>query len=311
MNTEEQEGHLSAGTLRRFVVIAVLIAGALLAGVPAAAQQAENAAESQAPAGAPAVPPAGFSPVWKPIFKGIDAAEAGLSMPPLAVYAVRVDLRAHGISFLVTPSNGARPRETDGQKVSDFLEQYQAQAAINASPFSPVDEVENGPRDIAGLSVSRGDAYSAASSRYAALVITKRNRVWFVKPPARAKDAYNAAGGYLMILEGGRNTGSLAPRHPRSVAGLSKNGRYLYLVAIDGRQEGYSVGATQQEAAEWAHALGAFDALNLDGGGSTALAVADASGGARLLNRPIHNYIPGNERINGNNLAVFAEPLAR
>ena len=52
-------------------------------------------------------------------------------------------------------------------------------------------------------------------------------------------------------------------------------------------------------------AFGAYTALNLDGGGSTALVRSDNLGGASILNRPSG----GRERFNGNNLGVFALPL--
>ena len=57
---------------------------------------------------------------------------------------------------------------------------------------------------------------------------------------------------------------------PRSAIGIGKNGK-LYLVTIDGRKYGYSVGATFQELAEILKKLNLKEAINLDGGGSTTL----------------------------------------
>ncbi|MER5179516.1 phosphodiester glycosidase family protein [Streptomyces sp. NPDC002896] len=61
-------------------------------------------------------------------------------------------------------------------------------------------------------------------------------------------------------------------RQPRTMAGIDKRGRLL-LVTVDGRQPGVSEGLTLAEAASFMRSLGAVDALNLDGGGSTAMAV--------------------------------------
>lgn len=61
---------------------------------------------------------------------------------------------------------------------------------------------------------------------------------------------------------------------PRSAIGIGKNGK-LYLVAVDGRKYGYSVGATFQELAEILKKLNLKEALNLDGGGSTTLVAND------------------------------------
>jgi exopolysaccharide biosynthesis protein len=70
----------------------------------------------------------------------------------------------------------------------------------------------------------------------------------------------------------------------------------LLLVVIDGRRPGYSVGATLPEAARVMQSLGARDALNLDGGGSSAMVVR-----GRVVNRPSD---PGGERAVGD--GVFA-----
>ncbi|MGW3160425.1 phosphodiester glycosidase family protein [Streptomyces sp. NPDC001089] len=61
-------------------------------------------------------------------------------------------------------------------------------------------------------------------------------------------------------------------RQPRTLAGIDGRGRLL-LVTVDGRQPGVSEGFTLAEAARFMRSLGAVRALNLDGGGSTAMAV--------------------------------------
>lgn len=61
-------------------------------------------------------------------------------------------------------------------------------------------------------------------------------------------------------------------RQPRTMAGLDKQGR-LILATVDGRRPGVSEGFTLEEAARFIRSLGAVQALNLDGGGSSAMAV--------------------------------------
>jgi hypothetical protein len=254
--------------------------------------------------------PAEFTPKWQPLFRGVDYVEARKFPPnPQAIYGVRLDLRDPVIEFLVTPSNGDRPMDTDGRKTSTFLKEFKCQVAVNASPFAPVEETEGTPREILGISVSRGDAYGKASHGHAAMLITKDNKVSFAEPPFDLKNVYNAVGGFGMILEKGQNLGSDEVRHPRTAAGTSQDRHYLYLLMIDGRQPEYSVGATTGETAEWIKRLGAYTALNLDGGGSTTLVIDDGQGGVKILNRPIHNNIPGAERVNGNHLGIYAKPL--
>jgi hypothetical protein len=69
-------------------------------------------------------------------------------------------------------------------------------------------------------------------------------------------------------------------RNPRTLAGITAEGNLL-LVAVDGRQPGYSVGASFEESALIMQALCAEEAVNLDGGGSTAMTI-----GEDLINRP-------------------------
>jgi hypothetical protein len=79
----------------------------------------------------------------------------------------------------------------------------------------------------------------------------------------------------------------VASRQPRTMAGVRRDGS-LVLVTVDGRRPGWSAGVTLREGARVMRSLGARDALNLDGGGSTAMAVR-----GRAVNLPSD---PGGER---------------
>jgi hypothetical protein len=75
-------------------------------------------------------------------------------------------------------------------------------------------------------------------------------------------------------------TNQLGQRAPRSAVGQLADGRVV-LVAVDGRQPGYSVGLTNFELAQALVRLGAVTGMALDSGGSTTMAFDGA-----LLNRP-------------------------
>lgn len=70
---------------------------------------------------------------------------------------------------------------------------------------------------------------------------------------------------FTHIPEGTRST-----RNPRTAIGSSKDGKQLILVTVDGRQNA-SIGMTLTELAETMAELGAYNALNLDGGGSATM----------------------------------------
>ncbi len=58
-------------------------------------------------------------------------------------------------------------------------------------------------------------------------------------------------------------------RHPRTMIGYSTDPYKAFLVTIDGRQPGYSVGMTYAECAQLMADLGVEQSISLDGGGST------------------------------------------
>jgi hypothetical protein len=98
-------------------------------------------------------------------------------------------------------------------------------------------------------------------------------------------------------------------RNPRTALGTSRDGQRQWMVVVDGRQAG-AVGMTLRETAELLRALGAAYALNLDGGGSSALVVRDAgrTGPGSVMNRPSD---PTGERPVANAWAVVARCRAR
>jgi hypothetical protein len=85
-------------------------------------------------------------------------------------------------------------------------------------------------------------------------------------------------------------------RAPRTLAGVRSDGRLL-LVTVDGRRRGWSAGLSLFEAARLMRSLGARDALNLDGGGSSTMAV-----GRRVVSRPSDR---GGERAVSDGLFVL------
>lgn len=95
---------------------------------------------------------------------------------------------------------------------------------------------------------------------------------------------------------------SFRNRNPRTAVGIGNGGKRLLLVVIDGRRPGYSAGTTLRETADIMLALGARDAINLDGGGSSALVYRDpTTKSLRVANRPSD---PTGERAVGNALAI-------
>ena len=266
-------------------------------------------ASTNAPAGKPvdSVACARFSR-WKPIFRGVEVCEGSTEFPRrLQVHAVRVNLREPTIDFLVTPRIGNGTNAWSGRTTSEFLTEFKCQVALNGSVFDLLGKKRGDLLHVEGLSLSRGDFY-LSTNRWDALLLSTNHEVWIARSAMDTRGAYNGLSGFYALLIDGRNNGGMKDRHPRSSVGISRNGRYLILMAIDGRQSGYSDGASTGETAEWMRKLGAFNALNLDGGGSTALAIEGPDGAPVVLNRPC-GPPPGLERRVANHFGVFAQRL--
>lgn len=141
----------------------------------------------------------------------------------------------------------------------------------------------------------------------------------------RTLDVRNAVGGRPILLvdsmivrdvdtEGNDGFRAL---NPRTAVGIDRSGRRLWLAVIDGRQQGRSMGMTLRQTAELLQAVGATKALNLDGGGSSAMVIRqygnDTVNGIvkdtlRVVNRPSD---AGGERPVANALAISATCAVR
>jgi hypothetical protein len=109
--------------------------------------------------------------------------------------------------------------------------------------------------------------------------VALRVRLLSASGDSRWETARHVIGGGPRLLAGGQFVGGegFRPtfsdrRHPRTAIGRLADGRIILLV-VGGRQPYHSLGMTLLELAMLLRTLGATDALNLDGGGSSTLVV--------------------------------------
>jgi len=163
---------------------------------------------------------------------------------------------------------------------------------------APVRGVDTSPAGVAipdrGVVLAAGAAAPPASREQLGALRAGRDSVsaQVTLAPFHPREA---VGGFPVLLAGGAVAEQLDSaggpkfgpvRHPRTAVGIGAGGRRLLLVTVDGRQPSYSAGMTLAELAGVMRELGATDALNLDGGGSTTMVVAAGPGGVRVANRP-------------------------
>lgn len=255
-------------------------------------------------------------PIKQTLYEGVTYRRVVQYLPrPMIAHVLTIDTKAKGIEFLVTPPDSEGSTPLRARTTSQFLEEFGVQVAVNGGGFSPW--WSRGPADYyphvgdpvapTGFTASNGDVYwteSATEGVPPVLFISRRNALSFNRKPNRV---HSAISGDRMLLLKGEIVPDLdhTEREPRTALGINRNGRYLYLVVVDGRQPFYSEGATFVELAQLLLDHGAYQAMSLDGGGSSTLVIEGEDGQPVILNSPIDHYIPGTERPVGTHLGVF------
>ncbi len=268
---------------------------------------------------------------WTTKFVGVDIAAGQLAAPEAGeviqqVLCVRVDLSNPEVKLFTTPKCTDCTGDTRAENTSRFLERNDLQVAVNGGFYSSsgggglVNIPLGTAQDVFGLAISEGAVVSPADNAdYRATLLFTSNNVATFLPNAASPDTtgiYTAISGNRPLLIDGVNANTPNPgdRDPRTALGISPDRRYLYLLTVDGRQSdrlgltGWSAGADWYETGEWLRRFGAWDAINVDGGGSTTMVVADTNCGAFRTNRS--SFVAATptrvERIVGHNFGVRA-----
>ena len=255
-------------------------------------------------------------PAQETIFKGVEyIREVQQSPRPLVVHVIRIDLRTPGLSFLVTPGDPDAEYPLEARTTSAFLDEFDLQVAVNGDGFEPWSSNSlfsyyphsGDPVDPIGFAASNGRIYSEDTDDEPTLYISKTNRARFNQPPGKI---HNAISGNQMIVVRGKAPQNLDDdSQPRTAIGLDKKMRTLIIAVVDGRQPGYSQGATLDELAGIMIDHGAYNAMNLDGGGSSTLVRQGLLNRPQVLNSPVDHSIPSRQRVVGNHLGIYVKPV--
>ncbi len=219
---------------------------------------------------------------------------------PMVVRVLKVNLGAPGVHLGGTTS-AQRKRTT-----SSYAKLVGAAAATNGDFFSYATYRTTGL--AAGNGVKWADTQDDSTSANLAFDDAGRVETFdagrtLVFDPTWMKGVVS---GHPQLVNNGvtlaTNPGSSActSRNPRSAVGLSQDKKTLYLAVVDGRSS-TSAGMTCTEVAALMKGFGAFEAFNLDGGGSSTMYLR----GRGVVNRPSD----GSERVVANHLAIYAPRL--
>jgi len=128
-------------------------------------------------------------------------------------------------------------------------------------------------------------------------------KTWFVPDFEQINFAIGAG---TMLLNNGKATEithDVAGAQPRTAVGTSKDGKTLYLVTVDGRQS-IARGMTLPQLQTFLRDYRIYNAVNLDGGGSTTLVARDPEDGK---NKVINTPSDGSLRAVANGIGVVSD----
>jgi hypothetical protein len=216
---------------------------------------------------------------------------------PWAIHLVEVDLLRCQLGLAVTRAPDQRGKLGGHARVSDMAvgrDGVGALVAVNGDFFTPEGTPlgpEVTPDALRSLRARPVMGWSPGSAPWIGQARIERDTVLAVGPWRLAGQWEDGVviGGYPELLDAGypvgdllvsENPGFAASRHPRTAVGVGPGG-VLWIVVVDGRQGEYSLGMTLPELATLFESLGATEALNLDGGGSSVMVVR-----GRMLSHP-------------------------
>lgn len=219
---------------------------------------------------------------WESITEGILYTNFTSDQIPLRWHLVSIDLHNPKIQPIAYPTLKQVQGKTSfmGKTTWQFLKESNAIVALNANPFQAPFTSLLPQRSIVGLYINQGRLISPAIARYSALCFEKQEQRWIPSiisnqtqsPPQTEL----AIGGFFTILkEGDIQKLPSCSLDSRTAIGITKDKRYLFILYVEGENKKESTGLSYEESALILQAVGAWDALQMDGGGSASLSVTE------------------------------------
>jgi GH25 family lysozyme M1 (1,4-beta-N-acetylmuramidase)/uncharacterized protein YraI len=247
------------------------------------------------------------------IFKGVTYYRTERTSPHrLVTHVLEIDMRnVDALRFLVTPPLRDTIPPLCTRTTSQFLDDHDMQIAVNGDEYQYLDPEDFPPQNFcasgdpvipASLAASRGKVYSQKQASRPTLYINQKNEITFDTPKGKI---YNAISGERLLISKGKKIAGLDTQNlqPRTAVGINRNGRWMHLIVVDGR-ESASEGASFSQLADILVSYGVYSAMSFDGGGSSTMVIEGVDRRPRLLNTPVNENTVGKERAVANHLGI-------
>lgn len=258
------------------------------------------------------------SPTNSP-FAGVRIFSESRTNPPNRLYAAVIDLTNPRVRLSVSRGgpdpDGDGPWQTTLMQPTQIAQREGFDLVVNGDFFHAqgVKDAEGTNSTycpevwstVTGPSASDGKVWAIATNARPSLLIYADRSVEIRTISRPGTNVLSAIAGNTMLVKDGVVLAlDNKVRHPRTVVGLDKDRKRLVLLVVDGRKPGIARGMSYHELAQEMLRLGCYNALNLDGGGSSVMALRDkTSGKMTILNAPTD----GRERAVANVLGVTVD----
>ena len=264
-------------------------------------------------------------PAWGEIsftnhpFAGIAIYSETRPQPPTRLFVAEIDLTNPKVRLRVSPGgsdpDGPGPWQTTLMSPTRIAAREHMCLVVNGDFFrargiKDAEGTNSAFRSeiwsaVSGPAVTDGKVWATSPNPRPCLVVGTNREVTIEMLEHPSPDDWEVVAGNTMLIEMGvpvPQTNQM--RHPRTAVGLDARRTKLVILVVDGRKPGIAVGMSYDELATEMIRLGCRDAINLDGGGSSVMAIRDpAKGDFRILNEPSD----GRERAVANVLGVSVE----
>ena len=222
--------------------------------------------------------------LWEPVAGGIERFDFENPNIPLIYHIVKIHLDNENLQLVYFPDETTKKSisgKFTGMKTSVFAKKTDCTVAINASPF----DGRFFKKKIVGIHSFNKTVFSGANNKYAAIGFSNsQNDAGYIatviqnQTESLANDFDFCFGGFFVVLKDGEVQNSFTPNYnSRSGAGISKDGKTLYLLVVEGENKNQSIGLTYPQCGQIFYSAGCYDALEFDGGGSTQLCINEQS----------------------------------
>ena len=220
---------------------------------------------------------------WQPVTQGIDRFNFENALVPLIYHVVKIDLSNENLELICYPDEHTKISSSGtfaGLTTLDFARRNKCTVAINASPFNG--RFRN--KKIIGVHSVNGTQLAAPNKRYAALAFSKATdgkgySAHIIKnQTVDCAEKYDFIfGGFFAVLTDKVILPYNEIYNSRTGAGISQDGKTLYLLLVEGEDPSRSAGLTYPQCGKIFAAMGCTDALEFDGGASSQLCIKGSS----------------------------------